>query len=52
VYRTSVYAAHGHNSITNAGDNVFSDGTQYEIASLSGDTANGYTAALTIGISV
>jgi len=52
VYRTGVYAAHGQNSTTNTSDNVFSDGTQYELATLSGDTTSGYTATLTIGISV
>jgi protocatechuate 3,4-dioxygenase beta subunit len=52
VYRTGVYAAKGQNSTSNAGDNVFSDGTQSELATLSGDTTSGYTATLTIGISV
>ena len=52
VYRTGVYAAHGQNSTSNAGDNVFSDGTQSELATLTGDTTNGYTASLTIGIAV
>lgn len=52
VYRSGVYAAHGQNSTTNTGDNVFSDGTDHELASLSGDTSNGYTAALTVGVSV
>ena len=52
VYRTGVYASHGQNSTTNTGDNVFADGTQYEMATLTGDATNGYTAALTIGISV
>ena len=52
VYRTGVYASHGQNSTSNAGDNVFSDGTQSELATLSGDTTSGYTATLTIGVSV
>ena len=52
VYRTGVYAPHGQNSTTNARDNVFSDGVQDEMASVSGDTANGYTATLQIGVSV
>lgn len=52
VYRTGVYAAHGQNSTTNSGDNVFSDGTDHELAALSGDTSSGYTATLTVGISV
>jgi protocatechuate 3,4-dioxygenase beta subunit len=52
VYRTGVYAAHGQNSTTNSGDNVFSDGTDHELAMLSGDTTGGYTATLVVGISV
>jgi protocatechuate 3,4-dioxygenase beta subunit len=51
VYATGVYASHGQNTTTNARDNVFSDGTDYEMATLSGDTSSGYTATLTIGIS-
>jgi protocatechuate 3,4-dioxygenase beta subunit len=52
VYRTGVYASHGQNSTTNASDNVFSDGTQTELATLSGDTTSGYTATLTVGVSI
>jgi len=52
VYRTGFYASHGQNLTANAADNVFSDGTQYELATLSGDTNNGYTATLTLGISI
>jgi protocatechuate 3,4-dioxygenase beta subunit len=52
VYNSSLYAARGQNtSVTSfAQDNVFSDGTTYEMATISGDTANGYAAALTVGI--
>ena len=52
VYRTGVYAAHGQNSTTNNSDNVFSDGTDHELATLNGDTTSGYTATLVVGISV
>jgi protocatechuate 3,4-dioxygenase beta subunit len=52
IYATGVYASKGQSSTTNSRDNVFSDGTQYEMAALSGDTTSGYTATLTIGISV
>jgi protocatechuate 3,4-dioxygenase beta subunit len=52
VYRTGVYASKGQNSTSNASDNVFSDGTQSELAALSGDTTAGYIASLTIGVSV
>src|SRR5204863_9153766 len=46
VYRTGVYAAKGQSTTSNSGDMVFADGTQYEMASLSGNTSSGYTAAL------
>ena len=50
VYASGVYASKGQNSTTNASDNVFSDGTTSEMATLTGSTASGYTATLTIGI--
>jgi len=50
VYATNVYAAKGQNSTTNSSDNVFSDGTTNELATLTGNTTSGYTATLTIGI--
>lgn len=52
VYASSLYAAHGQNtSVTSFGqDNVFSDGTTYQIASISGSVAAGYMASLTVGI--
>lgn len=52
VYATGVYAAKGLNSTTNASDNVFSDGTSRELATLSGSTTTGYTATLTIGVAI
>ena len=52
VYSSGVYASKGANPTTNAGDNVFADGTEEELASVVGDTTSGYTATLTIGISV
>jgi protocatechuate 3,4-dioxygenase beta subunit len=51
VYRTGVYAAKGQNTTSNAGDMVFADGIQNELATLTGDTTSGYTATLTIGVS-
>ena len=51
VYASGVYAAHGQSTTSNASDMVFSDGTQYEMATLTGNTTSGYTAALTVGIS-
>ena len=47
----SPYTSHGQNSLTNASDNVFSDGTSTEMLTLSGDTTNGYTGSLTIVVS-
>lgn len=54
VYNSALYAAHGQNtSVTSfSQDNIFSDGTTYQMATLNGDTTNGYTATLTVGISV
>jgi len=52
VYASGVYASKGTNPTTNAGDNVFADGTEEEMASLVGDITSGYTATLTIGVSV
>jgi protocatechuate 3,4-dioxygenase beta subunit len=50
VYQTGVYASHGQNTTRNATDNVFADGTQYEMATIAGNPSSGYTASLTIGI--
>jgi hypothetical protein len=52
VYNSTLYAAHGQNtSVTSfAQDNVFSDGTTYEMATIAGDVSNGYVATLTLGI--
>src|SRR5438093_279478 len=52
VYQTGVYAAHGQNATSNSRDNVFADGVDHELASLSGSAAGGYTGTLTIGVSV
>lgn len=52
VYGTALYTAKGQNtSVTSfAQDNVFSDGTTYQMASMTGDTTNGYTATLVVGL--
>ena len=52
VYSTGVYASKGQNPTSNVSDNVFSDGTQSEMATLTGNTSSGYTASLTIGIAI
>ena len=50
VYATGVYARKGQNTTSNSSDMVFSDGTQLEMATLTGNTTSGYTATLTVGI--
>lgn len=54
VYDSSLYSSHGQNtSVTSfAADNIFSDGTQYQIVSISGSVEAGYTAKLIVGVSV
>jgi len=47
-----VYAAKGRARRANGSDMVFADGSQAEMAALSGDTSSGYTATLTIGVAV
>ena len=54
----TVYASTGYSqSVTNlsqisfATDNVFSDGTKLEMATVNGSVAAGYAASLTVGIS-
>jgi protocatechuate 3,4-dioxygenase beta subunit len=54
VYTTSGYAASVRNlaSISYASDNVFSDGTSLQMAGMSGDASQGYTAALNVGVGI
>jgi len=54
AYATTAYAASSRNlaSISYATDNVFSDGTSLQMASVSGDPVNGYVVTLTIGVSL
>jgi protocatechuate 3,4-dioxygenase beta subunit len=54
VYAVEPYAAKGPNTSvpTFADDNVFSDGTQYQLAAATGDPASGYTATLAVGIAL
>jgi hypothetical protein len=51
VYASGVYASKGQSPTKNASDNVFSDGTQTEMASVTGSASAGYEAARSIGIS-
>jgi len=52
VYATSGYASSVRNlsRISLATDNVFSDGASLELATVTGDAANGMTAALTVAV--
>lgn len=51
VYDTALYGKGQNTSVTGfASDNVFSDGTTYQLATLTGDTTNGYAASLTVTI--
>ena len=55
VYATALYASHGQNSSvkSNSVDNVFSDGTIYQTATVSpNNTTGGLDASLTVGIAV
>jgi protocatechuate 3,4-dioxygenase beta subunit len=54
VYATSGYSASvaNFNAISFSTDNVFSDGVTLQLATLTGDVTNGYTATLTVGIGV
>ena len=51
VYNSTLYTKGQNTSVTSFGsDNVFSDGTTYQMASISGNVSEGYTATLEIGI--
>jgi protocatechuate 3,4-dioxygenase beta subunit len=52
VYASSLYSTHGQNSSVRgfAADNVFSDGTEYQIASVTGDVNSEFVATLDVGI--
>ena len=54
VYTATGYSASVRNlaRISFALDNVFSDGTALQMASMSGDMVNGYIASLTVGVSL
>ena len=50
VYASGVYAARGTNPTANARDGIFSDSLDSEVAAVSGDPINGYTATFTVAI--
>ena len=51
VYASALYTKGQNSSVGSfAADNVFSDGTTYQMAAISGDTTSGYAASLTVTI--
>ena len=52
MYGSGAYASKGQNPTSNAGDNVFADSLNAELATLSGDTSNGYTATFQLGVAI
>ena len=52
VYSSPLYSARGQNTsvASFAQDMVFADGTTYQLATVTGDVAQGYTALLTVGV--
>lgn len=52
VYATSLYSAHGQNTITFSGDSVFSDGTSTEMAVITANSSTGgYDLSFTVDVS-
>lgn len=53
VYNSTLYTKGQNTSVTSfAADNVFSDGTTYQMATMTGNVNNGYIAELEVGIAV
>lgn len=53
VYETALYTKGQNTSVTSfAADNVFSDGVDYQLASISGNVTDGLIAELEVGIAV
>lgn len=54
VYATTGYSASVQNlaRVSLASDNVFSDGYSTQLATVTGDVTNGYTAQLTVGVDI
>ncbi|HVU94975.1 MAG TPA: intradiol ring-cleavage dioxygenase [Puia sp.] len=50
VYKTSLYSAHGQNSITNTADGIMKDSYTSELLTISGNTTDGYTATFKVGV--
>ena len=53
VYNSSLYTKGQNTSVPSfAADNVFSDGTTYQMATMSGNINEGYTAELEVGLAI
>jgi hypothetical protein len=52
VYASGVYASMGQNPTSNTTDNVFADSLASELATVTGNTTNGYTATFAVGVAV
>lgn len=50
VYNSSLYSAHGQNTLTNETDSILEDSYESELVTISGDTTNGYAATFMIGV--
>jgi len=53
VYNSSLYSKGQNTSVTSfSADNVFSDGTTYQLATITGNLTEGYVAELTVGLKI
>lgn len=54
VYNSTLYSAKGQNTSvkTFTADNVFSDGVEYQLATVTGNVTDGYVAELEVGIAI
>ena len=50
VYGSGVYASRGSNPTTNTRDGIFADSLNSELAMVTGNPSNGYTATFTVGL--
>jgi protocatechuate 3,4-dioxygenase beta subunit len=50
VYNSSLYSAHGQNTLTNETDSILEDSYESELVTISGDTTNGYAATFKVGV--
>ncbi|WP_323816326.1 protocatechuate dioxygenase [Cellvibrio sp. NN19] len=54
VYDSDLYKAHGQNTSVRSfsADNVFSDGVEYQLATVTGNVTDGYIAELEVGLAI